>query len=89
MDEMFIIKCLDCWESIRVMEKSILVKFGRKVRLERLKKNLSQEDLGARAGLHRTYIGMVERAEKNVTLRNIEKICRALDLRIRDFFKDF
>ncbi|OGC85674.1 MAG: transcriptional regulator [candidate division Zixibacteria bacterium RBG_16_43_9] len=71
------------------MEKSILVKFGRKVRLERLKKNLSQEDLGARAGLHRTYIGMVERAEKNVTLRNIEKICRALDLRIRDFFKDF
>jgi len=86
---MFIIKCLDWWESIKVMEKSILVKFGRKVRLERLKKNLSQEDLGARAGLHRTYIGMVERAEKNVTLRNIEKICRALDLRIRDFFKDF
>lgn len=71
------------------MEKNILVKFGKKVRLERLKKHLSQEVLGARAGLHRTYIGMVERAEKNITLRNIEKICRALDLRISDFFKDF
>lgn len=70
------------------MEKNILVKFGKTLRLERLKRNLSQEELAARAGVHRTYIGMVERAEKNVTLKNIEKICKALNLRISDFFKD-
>jgi len=40
----------------------ILVKFGKRVREERLKRNLSQERLATLAGVHRTYIGMVERA---------------------------
>jgi transcriptional regulator with XRE-family HTH domain len=71
------------------MKMSILVQFGNKVRKERLKRNLSQEELAARAGLHRTYIGMVERAEKNITLKNVEKICSALNLKIPDFFRDF
>ena len=39
---------------------------------------LSQEELASRASVHRTYIGMIERAEKNITLENIEKIARAL-----------
>ena len=68
---------------------SVLVRFGNKVRAERLKLSLSQEELAARAGVHRTYIGMIERAEKNITLENIEKICKALSLSIGDFFKDF
>lgn len=71
------------------MEKNILIKFGDRVRVERLKRKLSQEELAAKTGVHRTYIGMVERAEKNITLRNIEKICKALNLRIQDFFNDF
>jgi transcriptional regulator with XRE-family HTH domain len=71
------------------MEKNILIKFGDRVRVERLKRKLSQEELAAKAGVHRTYIGMVERAEKNITLRNIEKICKALNLRSQVFFKDF
>lgn len=71
------------------MEMSILVQFGNKVRRERLKRHLSQEELAARAGVHRTYIGMVERAEKNITLKNVEKICSALNLKIPDFFSDF
>ncbi len=54
----------------------------------RLKRNLSQEKLGELAGLHRTYIGMVERAEKNITLKNIQKIAKALSLRISSLFKD-
>ncbi|MBI4282817.1 MAG: helix-turn-helix transcriptional regulator [Chloroflexi bacterium] len=71
------------------MEASPLVRFGNKVRAERRKLGMSQEGLAARAGVHRTYIGMIERAEKNITLENIEKICKALELSIGDFFKDF
>lgn len=71
------------------MKREILIKFGNKVREERDKLGLSQEELVARAGVHRTYIGMVERAEKNITLENIQKVCKALNLRIRDFFVDF
>lgn len=58
----------------------ILVSFGKRVKEERLKLNLSQEQLGERAGLHRTYIGMIERAEKNITLGNIGKIAKALGI---------
>lgn len=66
------------------MTKTTLVKFGERVRQERLKQNLSQEALAAKAGLHRTYIGMVERAEKNITLGNIEKVAGALKISIND-----
>jgi len=71
------------------MPKEILIKFGNKVREERTKLGTSQEELAARAGVHRTYIGMIERAEKNVTLKNIERICKALNMTISKFFKDF
>jgi len=69
------------------MKKEILIKFGNKVRKERLKLKLSQERLAAKAGVHRTYIGMIERAEKNITLENIEKIAKALSIKISDFFE--
>jgi len=69
------------------MEKEVLIKFGNRVREERLKRGLSQEALADKAGVHRTYIGMIERAEKNITLKNIEKIAKALKLKIADFFK--
>lgn len=71
------------------MKKEILIKFGNKVREERTKLDLSQEELAVRVGVHRTYIGMIERAEKNITLENIQKVCKALNLKIRDFFIDF
>ena len=64
------------------MKKDILIKFGKKVREERIKQGLSQEQLAMRAGVHRTYIGMIERAEKNITLENIDKIATALVLRL-------
>ena len=60
------------------MKREILIKFGNKVREERVKLGLSQESLASRAGVHRTYVGMIERAEKNITLENIEKIAKAL-----------
>jgi len=59
----------------------IVVRFAKRVREHRLRKDISQERLGEIAGLHRTYIGMLERAEKNVTLVNLEKIARALGVK--------
>jgi len=64
------------------MKSELLVRFGKKVRETRKKKGLSQEELACKADLHRTYIGMIERAEKNITLLNIEKIAIALDVSI-------
>jgi ribosome-binding protein aMBF1 (putative translation factor) len=71
-----------------VMKKRILVKFGRRIREERIKRGLSQEELAALASVHRTYIGMIERAEKNVTLSNVEKLAQALRVRIGDLTDD-
>ncbi|MBI5614501.1 helix-turn-helix transcriptional regulator [Candidatus Gottesmanbacteria bacterium] len=68
------------------MKKDVLIKFGQKVREERLKRKLSQEEFADIAGVHRTYIGMIERAEKNITLENIEKIAKALNIKIADLF---
>ena len=65
----------------------ILISFGNKVRAFRKEKGISQEELAFRSDLHRTYIGMIERAEKNITLKNIEKIANALEVSIRDLFR--
>jgi transcriptional regulator with XRE-family HTH domain len=69
-----------------VQRAKVLRAFGAKVRQVRINRGLSQEALADIAGLHRTYIGMIERAEKNVTLMNIEKIAGALGLSIKDLF---
>jgi len=61
----------------------ILLKFGRKIRFERERRELSQEKLAELAGVHRTYVGMIERGEKNITLLNIEKFASALDLSLK------
>jgi transcriptional regulator with XRE-family HTH domain len=67
------------------MQKSpILEVFGRNVRRYRIDRGLSQEQLAEKAGLHRTYIGMIERAEKNITLCNVDKISTALSVSLSD-----
>jgi len=68
------------------VNSKILVYFGDRVRELRKSKGLSQEALAEKANVHRTYIGMIERAEKNITLKNIEKISNALKVKIRDIF---
>lgn len=65
----------------------ILNLLGENVRKYRRLLNISQEELAHRADLHRTYIGMIERAEKNITLVNIEKIANALEVKIEDLLK--
>ena len=64
--------------------ENILERFGRNVQRVRKERNISQEKLAELAGLHRTYIGMIERAEKNITLCNIEKIAKALNVKISE-----
>jgi len=69
------------------VSREILIKFGQRVRQLRKEKSLSQEELSFKADLHRTYIGMIERAEKNITLINIEKIASALEISIDNLLK--
>ena len=54
----------------------------------RHKKGLSQEDLANLAGLHRTYIGSVERSERNITLVNANKIAKALSVKLTDLLRE-
>jgi len=69
-------------------EKDILKKFGERVKNLRLQKGItSQMKLSFKTGLDRTYIGGIERGERNVALLNIEKIAKALGVKIEDLFK--
>jgi len=65
---------------------NVLKQFGEKVRFHRLKKKLSQEKLAEIANLHRTYIGQIEAGIRNVALKNIAKIAKALNVKIKDLF---
>ena len=60
------------------MGTKVLVSFGRQVAAARRKLGLSQEALAAKAGIHRTYVGAVERGERNISLLNIHKLAEAL-----------
>ncbi len=67
-------------------EKSIRKKFGEKVRYLRKEAGFSQEDFAFECELHRTYIGAIERGERNVSIDNIAKIAKALNIKISDLF---
>lgn len=60
----------------------IMISFGKNVQLYRKALNISQEELAFRAELNRTYIGMVERAERNISLKNAKKIADALNVKL-------
>ena len=59
-------------------------KLGEKIRRQRKKLGISQEELGFRSNMHRTYIGAIERAEQNVSIDNIHKIAKALKVSPKD-----
>lgn len=63
-------------------KEPILLLFGRNVQKYRKVREISQEKLAELAGVHRTYIGMIERAEKNITLCNMDKIAKALNVEL-------
>lgn len=58
----------------------ILVKFGKKIRELRKQRNLSQEKLANIAGLHWTYVSGIERGLRNISVKNIFKIAKALKI---------
>ena len=62
-------------------ETRLVAVFAGNVRRLRKERGLSQEELAEAAGVHRTYVGMIERGEKNVTIYNIERIALALKVR--------
>lgn len=59
---------------------------GQRIRNYRAKKGLSQEKLAELAGCHPTYIGQLERGEKNATLESVEKIASAMDISLSELF---
>lgn len=62
-------------------------RLARSLRAAREVRGLSQEELAGRAGLHRTYVSSVERCERNITIDNIERLARAIELDVVDLLK--
>ena len=65
----------------------ILIIFGQRIKELRLKKNLTQDQFAQLCNLHKNYIGMIERGERNPSLKNIETIARAFEMSISDLMK--
>ena len=70
------------------VERDVPGAFGRKVRQARLALGWSQEELAHASGLHRTYIGAIERGERNVSIQNITRLARALNTSASQLLED-
>ena len=68
----------------RRKEQSARLRFAANLRATRKDRGISQEELADLAGLHRTYVGSIERGERNVSIDNIERLAAALDLDVVD-----
>jgi transcriptional regulator with XRE-family HTH domain len=69
------------------LKSDLLLVFANNLKRLRKAQNLSQEELASLAGMHRTYIGMIERCEKNITLINIGKLADALKIDVTELLK--
>ena len=66
----------------RAIKSKIVRQFAFRLREMRMAKGLSQEALADEAGLHRTYVGSVERGERNISLVNVERLAKALGMTV-------
>ena len=73
-------------QHINIEETSLNVLVGLKIKHIRQSLKYSQEEFAWKLGIHRTYLGQIERAEKNISIKNIEKICKALDIEPKELF---
>ena len=69
------------------MENSILFLFGKRLKSLRVQKKITQEQFAELTGLHKNYIGMIERGERNPSLINIEILAKGFDISISDLMK--
>lgn len=69
------------------MKTELLIKFGERIRLLRKEKNWSQEKLAEESGFHRTYIGMIERGERNPSLININVFAETFGISVSELMK--
>jgi transcriptional regulator with XRE-family HTH domain len=65
-------------------EEDIIKRIGLNITIIRERQGLTQEKLADLAGLHRAYIGQIERGEKNIGLKNLEKIANGLNIHVKD-----
>ena len=72
----------------RSSPSSHLLAFGERLRELRVERGLSQEALAHKARMHRTYLGSVERGERNVALVNIYALAKALEVDVKQLFDD-
>lgn len=70
-----------------MLNNFLLKEFGDKIRQLRNQENLSQEQLSFKTGFHRTYIGMIERGERNISLTNIAVFAKVFNLTIDELLK--
>ena len=67
-----------------MLDQILIEEFGKRIRQLRTERNLSQEELSFQTGFHRTYIGMVERGERNISLSNIGVFAKAFEMAVSE-----
>jgi len=72
---------------LRIDQLSAREVFAVRLRQERLGKGLSQESLADLAGLHRTYVGSVERSERNISIDSMDRLAKAVGVELADLLR--
>lgn len=70
-----------------MLDQILIEEFGKRIRQLRTARNLSQEELAELTGFHRTYIGMVERGERNISLSNIGVFASTFEMSVSELFE--
>lgn len=70
-----------------MINKFLLQEFGNRIRHLRIQEKLSQEELSFKTGFHRTYIGMIERGERNISLTNMAIFAKVFELTLDQLLK--
>jgi transcriptional regulator with XRE-family HTH domain len=69
------------------MEEDILKQFGKRIKDLRINNKWSQQDLADVSGFHKNYVGMVERGERNISLKNIEVFAKSLNVKMSNLLE--
>ena len=69
-----------------MLDRHLIEEFGKRIRQLRTEKGLSQEQLAELTGFHRTYIGMIERGERNISLSNIGAFAKTFGMSVSELF---